>query len=142
MNENSSSFYVISPIHVRFADIDVMGHVNNAVYLSYFEEARMAFFKELIGDKWNWVDHGILVARNEINYKVPVLLNDQPKIKTWCSRIGTTSLTINYEIILSGTDGESIASTGSTVIVCYDYSKKRIAEVPAEWRIKLLPTSA
>ncbi|MDG1262127.1 MAG: acyl-CoA thioesterase, partial [Flavobacteriales bacterium] len=64
-------------VEVRFGDIDVMGHVNNAVYLSYFEQARMAFFKELIGGEWDWNEAGILLARNEVDYIQPILLSDQ-----------------------------------------------------------------
>lgn len=132
----------MSPVNVRFADIDVMGHVNNAVYLSYFEEARIAFFEKLIGDNWNWTDHGILVARNEIDYKVPIVLSDRPRINTWCSRIGTTSLTIHYEVLIERNSHELIACTGSTVIVCYDYRQKKTMEVPLEWRQRIMrPTT-
>ena len=41
-------------ISVRFADCDMMGHVNNAVYLSYFEEARMHYFAQMVDENWNW----------------------------------------------------------------------------------------
>ena len=43
---------------IRFADIDAMGHVNNAVYFSYFEQARIHFFRQWIGLEWNWNEHG------------------------------------------------------------------------------------
>ena len=86
-------------IEVRFRDIDSMGHVNNAVYLSYFEQARMAWFKKLVGSEWNWIDAGILVARHEIDYKSPVSLNDNITISTWCESMGTSSLVMAYEII-------------------------------------------
>jgi acyl-CoA thioester hydrolase len=52
-------------IQVRFADIDVMGHVNNAVYLSYFEMTRVHYFQELLGLTWDWKAHGVLLVRNE-----------------------------------------------------------------------------
>ena len=105
-------------IEVRFRDIDSMGHVNNAVYLSYFEQARMAWFKELVGFEWNWIDAGILVARHEIDYKRPISLNDEITIFTWCESMGNSSLVMAYEIM----NGENILYTqGKTVIVCFDY---------------------
>ena len=65
---------MISPaqIQIRFADIDVMGHVNNAVYLSYFEMARVHYFKQILGEEWDWNSDGILLARNEIDYLSPI----------------------------------------------------------------------
>ncbi|MDA0882981.1 MAG: thioesterase family protein, partial [Bacteroidetes bacterium] len=47
-------------IEVRFRDIDAMGHVNNAVYLSYFEQARIGFFNAIVDDKWDWNKLGVL----------------------------------------------------------------------------------
>lgn len=67
-------------IQVRFADIDVMGHVNNAVYLSYFEMARVLIFSKLLGADWDWNQYGVLLRKNEIEYLKPVTLNEQPII--------------------------------------------------------------
>ena len=121
-------------IEVRFRDIDSMGHVNNAVYLSYFEQSRMAWFKELVGFEWNWIDAGILVARHEIDYKAPISLNDEITISTWCESMGNSSLVMAYEIM----KGENILSTqGKTVIVCFDYNKQSTCPIPAEWRDKI-----
>jgi acyl-CoA thioester hydrolase len=65
-------------IQVRFSDIDVMGHVNNAVYLSYFEMTRVHYFRELLGLEWDWKSHGILLVRNEIDYIKPILIQHVP----------------------------------------------------------------
>lgn len=121
-------------IEVRFRDVDSMGHVNNAVYLSYFEQARMTWFKELVGFEWNWMDAGILVARHEIDYKRPISLNDEITISTWCESMGNSSLVMAYEIM----NGENILYTqGKTVIVCFDYNKQSPCLIPAEWRDKI-----
>ncbi|MFM1930886.1 MAG: hypothetical protein RL226_189 [Bacteroidota bacterium] len=125
-------------IQVRFADIDAMGHVNNAVYLSYFELARMDFFSKLIGTDWNWTDHGILLARNEINYKQPILLNDSIEIETWCSAIGNSSLTVEYVVYKIAGNDRIATTTGLSVLVCFDYSKQRKIEVPEIWKSNLL----
>jgi acyl-CoA thioester hydrolase len=141
MTLKSAHYTVQSPVFIRFSDLDAMGHVNNAVYLSYFEEARIAFFKERIGLNWNWSENGILVVRNEIDYKAPIFHNDAPIAKTWCQSIGRSSLTINYELVLTRSGSEIIASTGSTVIVCYNHKENRTTAVPEEWKQKLSPSA-
>lgn len=128
-------------IAVRFADIDVMGHVNNAVYLTYFEEARIAWFNDLIRGEWNWQTDGIVLARNEIDYIEPVLLNDQLRILTECEHVGTSSLVISYKVYRrkSGEANEQLCSKGKSILVCFDYTKGTKREVPQAWREKLLP---
>jgi acyl-CoA thioester hydrolase len=59
-------------IQIRFSDCDMMGHVNNAVYLNYFELTRIYYFRELLGKDWDWRKNGIILRKNEIEYFVPV----------------------------------------------------------------------
>ena len=64
---------MIEPVHlqIRFADIDSMGHVNNAVYLSYFEYTRLHYFKALLPANWDWVSNGIILAQTEVSFLNP-----------------------------------------------------------------------
>ncbi len=119
---------------IRFADIDAMGHVNNAVYLSYFEQARIHFFSQIINSQWDWNRQGILVAKNEITYKLPILLNDSISIHINCSHIGSKSFTLTYVI----TRGEEICTTGSSVLVCFDHLKSGSMPIPELWREQLV----
>ena len=115
-------------IQVRFVDIDLMGHVNNAVYLSYFENARMHYFKEMLGSDWNWNKDGIILLKNEIEYLKPVLLNDTPEIKITVIAIGTKSVTLGYELTVNGV----LCCKGLSVLVGYDnQSQQSIATTPA-----------
>jgi acyl-CoA thioester hydrolase len=120
---------------IRFADIDAMGHVNNAVYFSYFEQARLHFFRQLVGGKWDWRKQGILVAHNEMDYMKPVFLHDHIQIHCYCTQIGSKSFTIAYEI----NRGEELCGKGATVLVCFDYELQKTTTVPEEWREKLSP---
>lgn len=115
-------------IEVRFVDIDVMGHVNNAVYLNYFEQARMHFFRAAIGKEWDWINSGILLARNEIDYLSPTVLMDELQIETWCSRIGTKSLDFEYLAFVMNNNDKIIRVKGKSILVCYDYMKKQTIE--------------
>jgi acyl-CoA thioester hydrolase len=125
-------------IHVRYNDIDSMGHVNNAVYLSYFEEARIDFFQKMIGKKWNWLDAGIIIARNEVDYHQPLLLIDSPEIITTCVQVGTKSFTVEYQVVVNREGKEVKCASGKSVAVCYDYTKGITIPVPEEWKKKML----
>jgi len=118
-------------LQVRFADIDVMGHVNNAIYLSYFEEGRMTYFEKRIGKEWDWTKDGIVLARNEVDYKIPILLKEKPIIDTYLLEIGKKSLTFAYSIHDGA--GKEYA-IGKSVLVCFDYELGKTKEVPDIWR--------
>lgn len=113
------------PIQLRFADIDVMGHVNNAHYLHYFETARMHFLNEELGE-WNWRKHGLVLAKNEIHYKVPVTLEDKVEVEIYCSKIGDKSFTLQYNVM----GKEKIFATGESVVVCFDYEQNASISIP------------
>ena len=117
-------------IQVRFADIDLMGHVNNAVYLSYFEMARVLIFSKLLGADWDWNQYGVLLRKNEIEYLKPVTLNEQPIISLKTEKLGTKSLVLSYELKVN----EEIRTTGSSVMVCFDASKNQTIEIPSKMR--------
>jgi acyl-CoA thioester hydrolase len=119
---------------IRFSDIDAMGHVNNAVYFSYFEQARISFFRQLIGGQWNWKQFGVLVARNEIDYKMPVLLQDKITIEVGVESVGIKSFTMNYQI--KREDGLLCAS-GRSVMVCFDHINAKSIAIPEIWRDEL-----
>lgn len=125
--------YSYSP-EIRFGDIDAMGHVNNAVYLSYFEQARIHFFHELSDGKWDWNKDGILVAKNEINYLMPVFLTDKINILVSCTHVGNKSFTVTYEIFR----GTELCAKGLSVLVCFNYVEKATTAVPEVWREKLM----
>lgn len=115
-------------IQVRFADVDIMGHVNNAVYLSYFENARMHYFKYMLGSNWDWNKDGIILLKNEVEYQRPVLLNDEPIIKVSVISIGNKSFTLGYELFVN----DQIYCKGLSILVGYNNEEhKSIPITPA-----------
>jgi acyl-CoA thioester hydrolase len=122
------------PLHIRFNDLDTYGHVNNAVYLTYFEEGRKLWFQDRIGKKWDWTEHGILLAKHEVEYKVPLLLSDEAFIELWISHIGTKSFEVSYGVYKESGDGKILCTTGKSVAVCFDYKAQKTISVPEEWR--------
>ncbi|MCR9173585.1 MAG: acyl-CoA thioesterase [bacterium] len=106
-------------IHVRFSDLDVLGHVNNSIYLSYFEIARVHYFAQLLGTEWDWSKNGVILVKNEVEYHKPILLHDAPLVHMYLDHIGEKSFTLSYEIKV----GDTLHTTGKSVLVCFDSSK-------------------
>ena len=85
-------------LEVRFRDCDPMGHVNNAVYLSYLEAARFSWWRRAFGPT-GLTDHGFIVARVEIDYRKPALPGERLLIRLRVDALGKSSFTVIYEIL-------------------------------------------
>ena len=117
---------------VRFRDLDPMGHVNNAVFLTYLEQARVAFFAQA-GAATGLEDMNMIVARVEIDFKAPVRLGQEVEVSVRASRFGTKSFDLEYELHVGG----DLVAEAKSVQVAYDYDRRQPIPVPAEWREKL-----
>jgi acyl-CoA thioester hydrolase len=117
---------------VRFGDIDALGHVNNAVFLTYIESARVAFLFDA-GAATSLEDMSIIVARIEIDFRAPVRLGGEVEIAVRASRFGNKSFDLEYVLRV---DGDVVAEAKS-VLVGYDYEKRESMAIPDEWREKL-----
>ncbi|GMT43463.1 MAG: thioesterase [bacterium] len=125
-------------IQIRFRDTDAMGHVNNAVYVTYFEMVRIKLFKEIFG--LNSSDRmlskaPVIAAMNSCNYRIPLFIGTKVKAECCVSKIGQKSFTIFTEII--GEEDGTIYADGETVIVFYDYDLKRSTDISQKYRTAL-----
>ncbi|MFL5955510.1 MAG: acyl-CoA thioesterase [Gaiellaceae bacterium] len=94
--------------HVRFRDCDSMGHVNNAVYSTYLEQARIAILGGL---------EPFILARVEIDFRAELHAGDDLEVRSRCSQVGTKSFTLEHEIWA----GERQVAAARSVLVGYDY---------------------
>ena|ERR1700741_3087937 len=133
---NPGAFKHSAPIQIRFVDIDLAGHVNNATILSYFETARVEFLNEMIEKENDWQSNGLVIAHSEIDYIQPVYLQDKIKVYSRVLKMGTKSFTIENLLVKMEEGKEIFASYATFVIVCLDYRKKETKEIPSEWRAK------
>ena len=122
-------------VHVRFRDIDALGHVNNAVYFTYMESARTEYWMKLF-ELRELREVNFIVAHAECDYKVAARFGDELEVSIWTSSIGNSSFVWDYEI-RRVSSGEFIAS-GKTIQVYYDYAQEKTLPVPDEVRQKLL----
>jgi len=96
-------------IPVRYRDLDPMGHVNNAVYATYLEEVRTAFFREEVGI--DLADSRAALASIEIDFRAPVEGTGTIRAALDVVDVGTTSLTFGYELHHEGllvAEGETV----------------------------------
>jgi len=136
MAEKLTNYKYKSPIAIRFSDIDAVGHVNNAIYLTYFEEARLNYFRDVI--HWNMRQHGIIVGRSEVNYLKPIMLEDRITCYVRTTRIGNSSFDVMHVLVKITANGEEICTTGKTVCISYDYSTNKSVSIPSEERHRLI----
>lgn len=122
-------------IPIRFADIDAFGHVNNAIYLTYFEIARSSYWEEVI--EWDWNEMGIIIRRSVVEYMKPIVLTDEVYAYVRTSRIGNSSFDLDYVLIKMIDGKEEICTTGQTLCVSYDYKNQQTRAIPEKQRLKM-----
>ena len=113
---------------VRFRDLDAMGHMNNAVYATMIEQARLAFLTPNGAPVEN-----MILARLEIDFRSPVELGETIEIAVTPARIGTKSFDLDYVLRA----GERVVAEAKTVLVAYDYATSSSVELPDEWKERL-----
>ena len=126
-------------LEVRFRDCDPMGHVNNAVYLTYLEQTRFQHWRSLWGfgtPELRPGRPGVILAHVECDYKRPATYGDTLEIRLTIAEIGRSSFRYDYEVV---DDQENIVLTAMTVQVMYDYSTAKPVPIPDDIRALLNP---
>lgn len=115
---------------LRWSDLDAYGHINNARFLTLYEEARVAMI--FVGAREAGVmsfEEGVVVARHEVDYLRPVDYGDPVRIELWIDDLKPSRFTVAYELY----DGDLLASRAKSVLVPYDIVKQRPRRLsPAE----------
>lgn len=127
-------FRVVVPVQVRFRDLDAMGHVNNAVYLTYLEMGRLAYYRELMGLQ-DPKDFNFILAHLSIDFRSPVVLGETVYVGIRVTRVGNKSFHFAYEL-REGASGRLVAEATS-VQVMYDYRRQTTMPVSPEFRQRL-----
>jgi acyl-CoA thioester hydrolase len=117
-------------IQVRFSDLDILGHVNNTIYFGYFEMTRIHYFREMLGDHWNYQKYGFVLAKNEVEYILPIFLHHEPIVEMNCIHIGLKSFTLSYVLLVDG----KVHATGKSIQVCFDATNNTTIEIPEKMK--------
>lgn len=125
--------WFILPYEVTWRDLDAIGHVNNAVYFSYFEWARTKYWFELKGGS-TATDLGFIVARAECDFRLELGLTEMIDIGVRIGELRNSSLDFVYEIRKAT---GAIAATGKVVVVLIDWKTKNKLQITPEFRARI-----
>ncbi len=127
-------FAVVHTLHPRFRDTDAMGHINNAVYVTYLEVARQEYWRRLAGAP----DYGrvpFILAHVSIDFRSEALVHEALEVGIRCDWVGAKSFAFAYE--LRERDSGRLVVEATSVQVCYDYAAKKTLPCPPELRARL-----
>ncbi|GAC1437727.1 MAG: hypothetical protein NVSMB65_12070 [Chloroflexota bacterium] len=130
---DGSAFRCRIEIEVRYRDLDANAHVNNAVYFTYFEQARIAYFRTLTGGgPLAAGELGVVVAEATTRFRSPALLGEILVVGVRVTSMRHTSFVMEYEVRERET--ERLVATGSAVMVAYDFERQRVRAIRPEMR--------
>jgi acyl-CoA thioester hydrolase len=132
-----SVFRFYHPIEVRYGDLDPQGHVNNARYLTYFEQGRIAYMIELglFTKDQSFMEIGVILADVHITYLEPIYFGRNIRVGVHAAKLGNKSMTWEQDIVDMDT-GRQLAR-GEIIMVTYNYETRKTIPVPAQWREKI-----
>jgi len=111
------------PIEVRFRDLDAFGHVNNAVYFTYLEIARAAYFAAVRGRPHGVDDVGVVVAEASCRYRSPAFYGERLVIELAMVSLRSRAFELRYRITVEGAG--RVVAEAATVLVAFDHRTKR-----------------
>lgn len=123
-------FRVSADVPVIFRDLDAFGHVNNAVYLTYMENARVAYLERMGGKGLDALR--LIIAEITCSYRSPAHFGETVRVGIRVSQVGRSSFTMEYRME-DAASGRLVAE-GRSVQVAFDYQAGRPMPVPDEWR--------
>jgi acyl-CoA thioester hydrolase len=126
-----SEFNYEIELTVRYRDIDEMGHVNNAVYATYMEQARVQYIEDVVDEPM--MNVGGVVADLHIDFERPIGWGEEVTIAVRAGELGTSSIPLEYEIRADG----DVAATGKTLMVTFDRESETSRPIPDAWRERI-----
>jgi acyl-CoA thioester hydrolase len=124
-----------TPLQVRFRDTDAFGHVNNAVFFTYIELARIRYLLDVLRPPEPFDRMPLILARVELDFRSPIMFGEDVEVATQVDRIGRSSIAMSHRMT-AGADRRLVGEAQS-VLVTYDYSVAQPMPVPDDWRRKI-----
>jgi len=132
-----SDYHFYHPVEVRYGDLDPQGHVNNSKHLTYFEQARIAYWINLglFSKDQSFMEIGVILADVHLTYLEPIYYGQNIKVGVRIAKLGNKSMTCEQNIMDADT-GKELAK-GEVIIVTYDYKTEKTTSIPQKWREKI-----
>jgi acyl-CoA thioester hydrolase len=136
MSKETALFRHITPVQIRFNDVDILGHVNNAIHQYYFDFARMQYFKQVFGKDMNWKKNSLVLVSIKVDYFKPIYIDDIIEVESRIEMLGNKSITMKQKVLCRKT-GE-VKSSSWSVLVAYDVESNHTVSVPEEWKNRII----
>ena len=129
-----SNFRFYHPIEVRYGDLDPQGHLNNAKFVTFFEQARIQYIRHLglYKEGQSFMEIGVILADVHVAYRKPVEWGVPVKVGVRITKIGNKSMTVEQSVVHAETD--EVFAIGEVVLVAYDYYAGKSIVISQEWR--------
>lgn len=131
MNESNQALLARIPITVRWRDLDSYNHVNNSVFLTYLEEARLVWLAGLVGD-WKTETLSPVLAACQVNFRDQIEWPGELIVEVRCEKLGNSSLTLAHRVVSA--DGARLYSDASVVMVWINPQTGRPVPLPVAVR--------
>lgn len=115
-------------LQLRFNDVDIFGHVNNSVFLQFFDLGKLRYFEDVLGKDFQNSGLAVVVANINCDFVTPAFMNENLEVHTQCVRIGDKSMTLEQRIVC--TDSEVVKCAARTIMVGFDPASLRSAAIP------------
>lgn len=129
-----SGFRHRTPLQIRFSDVDVLGHVNNTVYLAFYDTGKAHFFTDLLGERINWRHVETVIANVDCAFIAPIFFGEEIEVMTRVKSISEKSFRLLQ--IIATRDGK-VKSACETVMVAFDADTNEALPLPERWRLAL-----
>ena len=128
-----AAYRLLILIPVRWGDMDAYGHVNNAVFSTYFETARMKFFERVgVVKDGGRAQVAPAIVSATINFRQQVHYPAELEAGIRCVKVGNTSFTLEHHLFRAGTD--EVVADGTSVIAWVDYAEGKAVSLPGPLR--------
>lgn len=125
---------IVAPLRPRFRDTDAMGHINNAVYVTYLEVARQEYWRAFKQDD-NYRIVPFILARVEVDFRSEALMHETLELCIRCAFVGSKSF--GFEYAIREIASKRLVVAAKSVQVFYDYAAKKSIPCPDDMRLQL-----
>lgn len=120
------------PLQMRFNDIDMLGHLNNSVYLTFMDLAKTRYFQAVLGDKLHWGEIGVVIVNINCDFCAPTFFDDVIEVETAVVAIGEKSLTLEQRVY--SPDDERVRCRCRTIMSGFNTKTLTSEPISDEWR--------
>lgn len=125
------------PVQIRFNDIDLLGHVNNAVYSQFLDIGKTRYFRRLMGDDgFDYHAISLVIVHIDMDFCAPTFIEDSIEVLTEVTHIGEKSLVVAQRVVASGNDSD-VRCISRTVLAGYDPKTRTSAPITEDWRRRI-----